>query len=152
MPSATLRFMTTPFHEAMLACIAAGTPPFPLARTLGMRLLAIGEGTATFAMRAVLSEHANPMGTFHGGVLLSLADSAMGFAMGTTLGEGETFGSMEIKSNLFKPVYKGELTAIATMVKRTKRVGYLECEVRDEGGSLVAKVSSTCMVIPASER
>lgn len=144
--------MSNAFEEAMHACIAAGTPPFPLARVLGMRLVAIAPGTATFAMEVSMADHANPMGNLHGGVLLALADSAMGFAMGTTVGEGETFGSMEIKSNLFKPVWKGELRAVATMVKRTRRVGFLECEVTDAGGSLVAKVSSTCMVIPASER
>lgn len=144
--------MTNPIMEAMRAGMAAGEAPFPLAKSLPMQLVDIREGTATFSMHVDVAEHANPMGTLHGGVVFTLADSAMGFAMATSLAEGETFGTMEFKTNLFKPVWKGELRAKAVLLKRTRRVGYLECEVTDEKGSLVAKASSSCMVIPQSER
>jgi uncharacterized protein (TIGR00369 family) len=44
------------------------------------------------------------MGTLHGGVLCDIADAAMGMAYASTLGEGETFTTIELKINFLKPV------------------------------------------------
>lgn len=53
--------------------------------------------------------HANPMGTLHGGVLCDIADAAMGMAYASTLEEGETFGTLELKINFLKPVWNARL-------------------------------------------
>jgi len=66
---------------------------------------------------------------------------------GVELEEGETFTTLELKINFFKPVWNAKLRAEATIVKRGKTVGMTECEVTDETGSLVAKASSTCMAL-----
>ena len=42
--------------------------------------------------------HANPMGTLHGGALCDIGDAAMGMAHASTLGEGETFATLELRS------------------------------------------------------
>jgi acyl-coenzyme A thioesterase PaaI-like protein len=44
-------------------------------------------------------------------------------------------------------VWKARLRATAQLVKRTRSLGLLECDVTDEGGSLVARVYSSCMVL-----
>ena len=121
-------------------------PHPPICALLGYRLTEVEPGRAVFEMDAG-PRHANPMGTLHGGILCDLADAAMGIAFASTLGEGETFTTLELKINFFKPVWNAKLRAEASMVKRGKTVGMTECEVTDDAGSLVAKASSTCMVL-----
>ncbi len=58
---------------------------------------------------------------------------------------GETFTTVELKINFFRPVRQGRLTAEARVVKAGGTLGYVECDVKDNAGKLVAKAASTCM-------
>jgi uncharacterized protein (TIGR00369 family) len=118
----------------------------PLAELIGMQAIEIGPGRAIFDLE-VDRRHANPMGTLHGGVLCTLADSAMGMAFAATLGEGETFATLELKINFLRPVWRGHLTATGRVVQAGRTVGLTECDVMDEKGRLVARASSTCMTL-----
>jgi uncharacterized protein (TIGR00369 family) len=92
-------------------------------------------------------QHANPMGTLHGGILCDVADAAMGTAVATTLNEGETLTTIELKINFLKPVWSAKLTATGKVVRRGRTICLVECDVTDEKGSLVARASSTCMIL-----
>jgi uncharacterized protein (TIGR00369 family) len=116
----------------------------PIGRLLGLVLKEVEPGRTVFEMEAA-ERHHNPMGTLHGGVYCDLADAAMGFAYAATLGEGETFTTIELKINFLRPVRKATLTAEARVVKAGSAVGYVECDVTDQAGKLVARASSTCM-------
>jgi uncharacterized protein (TIGR00369 family) len=122
--------------------------PFPVARLLGLTLKSVEPGRAVFEMKAD-ERHHNPLGTLHGGVYTDLADAAMGFAYAATLAEGETFTTVELKINFLRAVRNATLTAEATVVKAGSKIGYVECEVKDEQGRLVAKASSTCLKVRA---
>src|ERR1051325_2926068 len=113
-------------------------PPPPIGRLIGFALKAIEPGRAVFEME-VDERHHNPMGTLHGGVYCALADAAMGFAYAATLGEGESFTTVELKINFLRAVRKGTLTAEAKVVKAGSSVGYMECDVKDQTGALVAR-------------
>jgi uncharacterized protein (TIGR00369 family) len=115
----------------------------PVGRLLGFVLKAIEPGRAVFEMEAD-ERHHNPMGTLHGGIYCDLADAAMGYAYASTLGEGETFTTIELKINFLRAVRKATLTAEAQVVKAGSAVGYVECDVKDQAGKLVARVASTC--------
>jgi len=119
-------------------------PPPPIARLLGFTLKSIEPGHAVFAME-VDERHHNPMGTLHGGVYCDLADAAMGYAYAATLGAGEAFTTVELKINFLRAVRQATLTAEARVVKAGSTLGYVECEVRDQSGDLVAKAASTCL-------
>jgi uncharacterized protein (TIGR00369 family) len=119
-------------------------PPPPIGRLLGFVLREIEPGQAVFEM-AVDERHHNPMGTLHGGIYCDLADAAMGYAYAATLGEGETFTTVELKINFFRPVRQGKLTAEARVVKAGSTLGYVECDVKDQTGRLMARAASTCM-------
>src|SRR5215831_7359907 len=121
------------------------SPP-PVARLIGFTLTAMQPGQAVIELEAT-AQHANPMGTLHGGILCDIADAAMGIAFASTLTEGETFTTLELKINFLKPVWNARLRADAHVVKRGKSVGMTDCDVTDDSGSLVAKASSTCMVL-----
>jgi uncharacterized protein (TIGR00369 family) len=118
----------------------------PVAELVGFRMLSYGNGEARFEMESGRKHH-NPMGTVHGGILCTLADSAMGMAFATTLDDGETFTSLEVKINYLRPVFEGKLFANAKVVHRGRNVGLVECEVSAEDGRLVAKAVSTCQVL-----
>ncbi len=119
-------------------------PPLPIGRLLGLVLKAVGPGRAVFEMEAD-ERHHNPMGTLHGGVYCDLADAAMGHAYAATLAEGETFTTVELKINFLRAVRQGKLAAEARVVKAGSALGYVECDVTDYAGKLVAKAARTCM-------
>src|SRR5215468_1931078 len=118
--------------------------PAPIARLLGLAARSIEPGRAVFEMEAD-ERHHNPMGTLHGGVYCDLADAAMGYAYASTLARGEAFTTVELKINFFRPVRKGRLTAEARVVRAGATLGYVECDVKDGEGRLLARASSTCM-------
>jgi uncharacterized protein (TIGR00369 family) len=119
----------------------------PIARHLGIRLVDVQERRAVFELDAEPEKHANPMGTVQGGVLVALADAAMGVAYATTLAEGESFTTLELKINYLKPVWSGTLTAVASVIKAGRTVGLTDCSVNDDSGSIVAYATSTCMTL-----
>jgi len=119
-------------------------PAPPIGRLIGFSLKSIEPGHAVFEME-VDERHHNPMGTLHGGIYCDLADAAMGFAYASTLAEGESFTTIELKINFLRAVRQGSLTAEARVVKAGSTLGYVECEVKDQPGKLVAKAASTCM-------
>ena len=127
--------------------MAGELPPPAIARTLGIRMLRAGDGAAAGELEVEVGKHANPMGTLHGGVLCDLGDLTMGTAVGSMLERGETFTTIELKVNFFKPVRDGRIEATARIVKRTRSVCFVECDVVDAKGSLVARLGSTCMIL-----
>ena len=113
-------------------------PPPPIATLLGFTLESVEPGRSTVRFQAT-ARHASPMGTLHGGVLCDIADAAMGMAWASTLGEGETFTTLELKINFLRPVWTGTLTATGRVVQGGRTVGLLECDVVDDQGRLVAQ-------------
>jgi uncharacterized protein (TIGR00369 family) len=123
----------------------------PIARLIGIILKSIEPGHAVFEMEAD-ERHHNPMGTLHGGIYCDLADLAMGYAYASTLGEGDAFTTVELKINFLGAVRKATLTAEAKVVKAGKTVGYVECDVKDQTGKLVARAASTCLKLRQERR
>jgi uncharacterized protein (TIGR00369 family) len=122
----------------------------PIARLIGFEAKEIGDGRATVTLSAG-THHANPMGTLHGGVLCDIADAAMGMAFASTLAPEETFTTVELKINFFRPVWEAQLKAEGRVVRRGRNMGYVECEITDEHGKLVAKAASTCLALRGDE-
>ena len=121
-------------------------PPPPVATLIGFTIGSVEPGRVVMEMQAG-PRHASPLGTVHGGVLCDLADAAMGMAYASSLDEGETFTTLELKINFLKPVWSGKLTATGYVVKGGRTVGLVDCDVHDEKQSLVARASSTCMTL-----
>src|SRR6059036_1146428 len=121
--------------------------PPPIATTLGFDVVDAGDRTATIEMVTDLAKHANPMGTVHGGVLCDVADAAIGTAHATSLEEGESFTSLDLQINFFRPVWNDRLRAIAKPVHLGKTVSRYVCEILNSDGKLVAQVTSTVMTL-----
>ena len=120
--------------------------PAPIGKLLGLMITSSGAGRATVEFEAS-GRYANPMGTLHGGVLCDLADAAMGVAYLSSLAEGVTATTIELKINFLRPVWNAKLRAEARVVRAGKVVGLIECDILDERQRLVARASSTCMTL-----
>lgn len=118
----------------------------PVARLIGFEAESIGDGRAVVTL-AVGPQHANPMGTLHGGILCDIADAAMGMAFASTLASDESFTTVELKINFFRPIWQAQLRAQGAVVQRGRSIGYVECTVTDEQSRVIARASSTCMVL-----
>jgi uncharacterized protein (TIGR00369 family) len=128
------------------AMVAGEIPPPPVAELVGVELTTMEQGRATFHLDA-RPEHASPLGTVQGGILCVLADAAMGAAYVSLLGDDESFATVELKMNYLKPVWSGRLTAVAEVLKQGRTIGLVECRITDDGNSLVAHATSTCMTL-----
>ena len=80
------------------------------------------------------------------GILAAIADAAMGWAFMTTLGEGESYATLEIKVNFLRPVWTGRLEARGQVKSGGRTVSLVECDVVCDG-KLVAHAVSTCMTL-----
>ena len=126
--------------------LAGTTAPPTVCTSLGIRMVSGGGGTAEFHYEAD-GRHANPMGTLHGGILCDLADGAMGMAIASLLEDGESFTTLELKTNFLRPVWNAKLRAKGRVVNKGRTVALLECDVLDEKERLVAKSTSTVMIL-----
>jgi uncharacterized protein (TIGR00369 family) len=124
------------------------TLPPPVAATVGFDVVSVEHGAAVFSLDIQQQKHANPMGTVHGGILVDLADAAMGLACASRLERGESFTTIELKINYFRPVVSGRVEAHAKVVNASKTVVYIESDiVFADGGKLIAKVNSSCLIL-----
>jgi uncharacterized protein (TIGR00369 family) len=121
--------------------------PPAIAKTLGFRLIEVGPGTATMQLVADTGLHANPMGTIHGGVLCDIADAAIGTAHATSLKEDESFTSIDLQINFFRPVWNGRIRAVAKPVNVGRQISRYVCDILRDDDKLVAQVSSTVMTL-----
>ena len=121
--------------------------PFPIMKTFGFKLIEVGEGTASMEMEAKTELHSNPMGTIHGGVLCDIADAAIGTAHLTTVTEGESFTSIDLQINFFRPVWNEKLRAVARPIHRGRTVSRYVCDITRADGKLVAQVTSTILTL-----
>lgn len=120
--------------------------PPPVAELIGIDLVEAGGGECTMRLEAG-EQHSNPMGTIHGGIICDLADAAMGMSFFSTLREGESFTTLELKINYLRPFWTGTLLAHGKVVSRGKTVGLTECRVVDEKERLIAHATSTVMAL-----
>jgi uncharacterized protein (TIGR00369 family) len=118
----------------------------PISELIGFEVSEASEGRVAVVLEAG-TRHFNPMGTVHGGILCDIADAAMGIAFATTLAPGESFTTVELKINFLRPVRQAQLRAEGRVLQRGRTIGYVECEITDENGKLVAKSNSTCLVL-----
>lgn len=104
-------------------------------KALGMQVLAVGPGTAALGMQ-VRADMLNGLNLCHGGLVVTLADSAFGFASNSHNMLTVTSG-MDI--NLVAAAALGDmLTATAREVSKAGRTGLYDVNVTNQRGETVA--------------
>jgi uncharacterized protein (TIGR00369 family) len=114
---------------------------------LDMSVESLEPGRVVFTLKT-RPEFGNPMGTLHGGIPSTLLDSAMGCAVHTSLPEGASYTTLELKVNFVRAVRLDgvRLRCEGTVIHLGGRVATTEGRITDEEDRLVAHGTSTCMV------
>lgn len=134
--------------ERLKAGIGNPTKLANMATTLGFRVAEAEEGTVVI--------HADPepgflnmSGIVHGGWAATLLDSAMGCAAQSTVGDGQSVTTVEIKVAYHRPIKVDTGTVVVTgrVLNRSRRLAFAEGRLEDAQGRLLASGTSTLMVL-----
>ncbi|HEV7313429.1 PaaI family thioesterase [Sphingopyxis sp.] len=120
---------------------------FQFARALGLQMVERGDGRCTMAIDIERERHFNPNGVAHGGVAYSLADTTMGGALMSLLGEGLVCATLEIKFNYHVGVREGPLTCEATVLHQGKRIANIDARLFQDG-RLVGSANGNFAIFP----
>jgi uncharacterized protein (TIGR00369 family) len=145
--------MTLPATELSgldyIRAIARGDfPQAPMALLLGFDLAEVDEARAVFTAEPG-ERHYNPMNTVHGGLALTMLDSAMGAAVHTTLAPSQVYGTLETNAHMVRAITAdiGRVHAEGRVVHRGSRVATAEASLTAERtGKLLAHGTSTCLI------
>jgi uncharacterized protein (TIGR00369 family) len=118
---------------------------------LGLQTVETGDGMATVEMTP-REDMANHSGFVHGGMISTLADSAMGRAVRTVKPGVIRAMSFDLKLNFISAAKIGEtLRATGHVVHAGRRTVVTECRIDGPGGKLVATASGTFSVTREKE-
>jgi len=120
---------------------------FQFARALGLQMVERGDGRCTMAIDIERERHFNPNGVAHGGVAYSLADTTMGGALMSLLGDGLVCATLEIKFNYHVGVREGLLTCEATVLHQGKRIANIDARLYQDG-RLVSSANGNFAIFP----
>ncbi|HYJ81245.1 MAG TPA: PaaI family thioesterase [Allosphingosinicella sp.] len=135
--------------EMLQAIISGALPAPPIGATMGFRLVEVEPGRAVFEGRA--GPHLlNPLGGVHGGVALTLIDSAAGCAVHTELPAGTGYTTVETKVNFTRPVPPdgSPLRCEGRVVTRGRQIATAEARLLSADGKLLAHGTSTLIILP----
>lgn len=136
----------TRYQELIDAWLRKDRSPAPVAELVGFQLTGFADGVSRLELDAG-NRHHNPMGVVHGGILCDLADAAMGVALAATLAQDESFVTLQLSASYLRSVRQGQLVAAGRVIRRDDRAGHCEAEIVDADSQLIARFSSTCLVL-----
>jgi uncharacterized protein (TIGR00369 family) len=91
-------------------------------------------------------EYTNPMGAVQGGIVAALIDDACAFAAIIKAGEPIAVPSLEFKTTFLAAAKPGTLFVEARCIKMGRTACFMEGELQDAGGQILAKMSVTALV------
>ncbi len=90
-------------------------------------------------------KHLNQLGLAHGGAVATLADNSMGLAC--LVAAKKPLVTVEFTLNFVRPARGGTLTASSHVYKLGDHLAFVECDITDQGGVLVARALGTYMIV-----
>jgi uncharacterized protein (TIGR00369 family) len=136
--------------EMLQAIVAGELPSPPIGATMGFRLIEVEPGRAVFEGEPG-AQLLNPLGQVHGGVALTLIDSAAGCAVHTQLPAGTGYTTLETKANFTRAIAPdaGLLRCEGKVVTSGRTVATAEARLTDTAGRVLAHGTSTLLILPA---
>jgi uncharacterized protein (TIGR00369 family) len=130
--------------EAMLARFRNSKKRPPCTDAVGMVLTHVDQAkmTARFEFEA-RREFANPTGAIQGGFIAAMLDEAMSSTAIIASNVTMNAPTLEMKVSFLRPLFVGNATAEARILKWGKSTCFVEAELFDPQGQLVAKASAT---------
>jgi uncharacterized protein (TIGR00369 family) len=133
--------------EYIEAIFRGDLPAPPISELMGFRGVEAEPGRAVFELEPG-PQHYNPIGSVHGGIALTLLDSAMGCAVHTTLGPGVRYTTLEVKTNFVRPISvdTGVIRCEGVVLHSGSRIATAEGKLTDVNGKLLAHGTTTCLI------
>lgn len=132
-----------------LQSLARGELPLPpVCATVGFRFLEVEEGRCVMELEP--GEHQyNTIGTVHGGVIVTLLDSAAGNALHSTLPAGVGYTTVNLNTTFLRPIQVdvGPVRAVGVLVKAGRRMALSEARLVDAEDRLYAHATASCMIL-----
>ncbi|MCI0531918.1 MAG: PaaI family thioesterase [candidate division Zixibacteria bacterium] len=112
---------------------------------LGCKIDSLKPGFAQLSLK-YKKQLTQPYGFLHGGVLISLADTAAAFATRTLIEKNDRLVTLELKMNFLSPA-QSDIKALARVIHKGKKTSVIDVEVRDKKNRLCAQALTTYMFI-----
>ena len=119
----------------------------PYFRHLGMVISGLGLGEALVELDS-RGHHLQIYWYVHGGVIASLADTAIFWSCFAELDEATGITTVDLKVNYLAPVADGKLSARGRRIRLGRTLGLGEAEIFNGDGKLVAHGTSSVIVLP----
>jgi acyl-CoA thioesterase len=139
--------LPTDTRQSLFENFNVGNNHFP--GHLGFRILEARRGYARLGVEN-RQELSNPAGMMHGGASFGLADTAVAVALVSIYGTGNALLTVEMKINYLEPIFPGEVTAEAYVLRSSRSSAYAEADIWS-AGKLAARASTTYMIRPMSQ-
>jgi uncharacterized protein (TIGR00369 family) len=147
MPPATDTRGLAPLTQAEKDAVIARIRAVPLARTLPLEIVTVERGECAFRLVRDPA-YDGIFESLHGGILMTLADSAAAFAILTLTDPSEGVTTTEMNIRFFAPVLDA-VTAHARVLKLGRTLAPVLVDLTDDQGKLVAHAGVTYMRLGA---
>src|SRR5579885_2242742 len=134
-----------------------GAPPSPAASSgpltdmLLIRRVEMGGGKAVFELE-VSPDILNPNGVLASPAVYAMVDYSMGAATASALNAGQVCATIEIKISYFASVRSGKVRAETEVIRKDRRIAFLESRVRDDSGKLIAAATGSFFILDTANR
>ena len=115
---------------------------------IGFRFTECGDGVCVSVLE-IEEKHFHSGGVVQGGVCFTMADASMATCLHSILEEGEGCSTIEVKISYLEPMRWGRLRCEARVIRRGKRVAFLDARVHD-GDRPIAIASGTFAIFTNS--
>ncbi len=116
----------------------------------GLSVLEASPGEVTLALDAE-PHHRNLLGSIHGGMVATLADTAAGLAVRTMLEPGRGHVTVSLAVEYLRAAAPGRLIGRGRALRVGTRIAHAAADVTDEHGTLLATATAAiAMTDPAS--
>lgn len=135
--------------DYLQAMIDGSIPAPPIASHINLEIAEARTGEVV--MRATPDDSLyNPIGSVHGGFFATLLDSVCGCAVQSTLPAGQAYTSLDLNVSFLRAITSdtGPVVATGRVTKPGSRAAFVEADIRDGQGRLLATATSTCLVFP----
>jgi len=124
----------------------------PLYLALGIRILEAEAGAAKSLLEPTDAVCWPFEGQPHGGIISTLMDTTMAWAILPTLEGGHNCATIHLDVQYTSPAKGKPFTCTSKTVFQTSRLHFMQAEVRDRHGELVAMAQGTFRIIKAKMR
>ena len=125
----------------------------PTAEILGQEILEIDSEAGRVKMKfQPIAACRNPMGNIQGGIVVAMLDDAAAFAAIVKSGKRIGIPTIELKTSFFAPAKAGvPLYAEGRCLRLGKRIAFMEADLFDEAGTLLARLTTSAIPLDMPE-